>query len=184
MNAPDPHHWTINSCFGVFHSVWVHLGPFHYCTKLGAKWAEHVQFMQSSYNEVSSQFFTRNTHNPHHWTLNSCFVVFRSVCVHLGPLHYCTKLVAKWAEYRWMQKFEQWSCIEILRNECIPSTPLDPKLMFWCVSYCLHAFGTVMLLHGTRCKTGKTGAINPKVRATKLCRNFSQWMHPIHTIGS
>ena len=36
-NAPDPHHWTLNSCFGVFLSVWVHLEPFRYCTKLAAK---------------------------------------------------------------------------------------------------------------------------------------------------
>ena len=25
-NPPDPPYWTLNSCFGVFHSVWVHLG--------------------------------------------------------------------------------------------------------------------------------------------------------------
>ena len=35
-NAPDPHHWSLNSFFGVFLSVWVHLEPFRYCTKLGA----------------------------------------------------------------------------------------------------------------------------------------------------
>ena len=42
-NVPDPHHWTLNSCFSVFRNVWVHSGPFRYCTKLGAKWAELVQ---------------------------------------------------------------------------------------------------------------------------------------------
>ena len=31
--------WTLNSCFGAFLSLWVRLGPFFYCTKLGAKWA-------------------------------------------------------------------------------------------------------------------------------------------------
>ena len=36
----------LNSCFGAFHSVWVNLGPFRYCMKLGAKWAELVQLMQ------------------------------------------------------------------------------------------------------------------------------------------
>ena len=41
-NAPDPHHWTLNSCFGAFLSVWVHLAPFRYCTKLGAKCAKLV----------------------------------------------------------------------------------------------------------------------------------------------
>ena len=43
--------------------------------------------------------------------------------------------------------------------------------MFWCVSYYLGAFGTVWLPYKTRCKMGWSGA---KVRAMKLCRNFSQ----------
>ena len=42
-NAPDPPHWTLNRHFGVFHTIWVHLGPFGCLTKLGAKWAELVQ---------------------------------------------------------------------------------------------------------------------------------------------
>ena len=33
-----------------------------------------------------------------------------------------------------MQKFVPRSRIGILRNECTQSTPLDPKLMFCCVS--------------------------------------------------
>ena len=33
-------HWILNSCFRVFLSVWVHLGLFRCCLKLGAKWAE------------------------------------------------------------------------------------------------------------------------------------------------
>ena len=32
--------------FGVFHNVWVHLGAFRYCMKLGANQAELVQQMQ------------------------------------------------------------------------------------------------------------------------------------------
>ena len=38
--APDPLHWTLNSCFGVYHTVWVHLGLFCYYIKLGAKGAK------------------------------------------------------------------------------------------------------------------------------------------------
>ena len=84
----------------------MHLGPFRYCTKLGAKRAEQVQLMQSSYNEVTLQFFTRNTQDPHHWTLNTFFGAFRSVCVHLGLLRYRTELGAKRAEkVQLMQKF-------------------------------------------------------------------------------
>ena len=42
-NATDPPHWTLNSCFGVFCTIWVYLVPFGYLTKLGAKRAEVVQ---------------------------------------------------------------------------------------------------------------------------------------------
>ena len=38
------------------------------------------------------------------------------------------------------------------RNERIRSTPLDPKLTFWCVSYYLGVFGTVWLPFETRAK--------------------------------
>ena len=36
-------HWTLNSCFGEFRTIWVHLEPFGSLTKLGAKRAEPVQ---------------------------------------------------------------------------------------------------------------------------------------------
>ena len=38
-----PPHWTLNSCFGVFCTIWMHLVPFGYLTKVGAKRAEVVQ---------------------------------------------------------------------------------------------------------------------------------------------
>ena len=43
MNAPDPPHFTVNSRFAAFRTIWVHLGPFGCLTKLGAKRAELVQ---------------------------------------------------------------------------------------------------------------------------------------------
>ena len=39
-NAHNPPHWTLNSCFGAFHTFWVHLGPLSCLTKLGAKHSE------------------------------------------------------------------------------------------------------------------------------------------------
>ena len=45
-NAPDPLHWTLNSCFGASRSIWEHLAMFRYYTKLGAKRVELVQLMQ------------------------------------------------------------------------------------------------------------------------------------------
>src|SRR6185369_16217172 len=66
-------------------------------------------------------------------------------------------------------KFVPRSRVGIFHNERTRSTPLDPKLTFWCVSYYLGALGTVWLPYETRCKTGRPSA---KVRATKLRRNF------------
>jgi len=47
----------------------------------------------------------------------------------------------------------------------------------------LGAFEIIFLLQEIRREMGKTGAINAKVRATKLRRNFLQRTHPIHPIG-
>ena len=45
-----------------------------------------------------------------------------------------------------MQKFVPRSRVGIFHNERTQSTPLDSKLMFWCVLYYMGAFGTMWLL--------------------------------------
>ena len=55
--------------------------------------------------------------------------------MHLGPFGCLTKLGAKQAEL--VQKFVPRSRVGIFRNERTRSTPLDPKLVFWCISYYL-----------------------------------------------
>ena len=134
----------------------MHSGPFGCLTKLG-----HNECTQSTPLDPKLMF----------WCV-------RMICVHSGPFGFLTKVVAKRTEL--VQKFVLRSRVEIFRNERTRSTPLDPKLTFWCVWYYLGAFGTVWLPYETRCKTGRTSA---KVRATKLRRNFSQRTHPINPIG-
>jgi len=112
-------------------------------------------------------FFTTNAPNPPHWTLKSCFGAFCTVLVHLRPFGCLAKLEAKRSEL--LQKFVPESRVGIFCNESTQSTPWDPKLMFWCVSYHLDAFVTVRLAYETWCKTGRTSA---KVRATKSSRIF------------
>ena len=116
-----------------------------------------------------SELFATNAPDPLHWTLNTCFGAFLTICVHLGLLGCLTKLGAKRVEL--VQKFVPRSCIGIFRNERTRYTPLDPNLMFWCISYHLGAFGIVWLRYETRCKTGLTSA---KVRDTKLRWRFSR----------
>ena len=63
--------------------------------------------------------------------------------MHLGPFGCLTKHGAKRAEL--VQKFVERSRIGIFHNERTRSTPLDPKLTFWGVSYYLGGFGTAWL---------------------------------------
>ena len=147
-NVPDPHHWTLNSCFSVFCNLWVNLGPFRYCTKLSAKWAKLVQLMQEfvpkSLVRISRNRRTRSTQlNPK--IRFSCFFF------HLGPfgtIMLLRKLDAKRAKLvQLMQKFVPRCLVRSFDNERSRSTPLESKLMFWCVSFHLGAFGTVSLVH-------------------------------------
>ena len=117
--------------------------------------------------------FLKNAPDPPHWTLNSYFGVSCTIWMHLGPFGCLTKLSAKRAEL--MQKYVPWSRVIIFHNEHTRLSPLGPKLMFWCVSYYLGAFGTVWLPYKTWCKTSRSGA---KVRAMKSCQNFSQRTYP------
>ena len=98
-------------------------------------------------------FFATNASNPPHWNLKSCFGAFRTVLVHLRPFGSLVKLGAKRSEL--VQKFVPRSRVGVYHDECTRSTPLDPKLMFWSVSYHLGAFGTVRLPYKTRGKTGR-----------------------------
>jgi len=147
-NAPDPHHWNLNSCFGAFLSFWVHSEPFFYYTKLAAKRAKLVQLMKKFVPWCLLEFFATNAPDPHHWNLNSCFGAFHSVWVHLWPFRYCPKLGAKRARLvQLMWKFVARSRDTTFHNERSRSIPLDPKLMFWCIFSRSGAFGTVSLLH-------------------------------------
>ena len=97
--------------------------------------------------------FTPNAPDQPHWTLNCRFGAFRTIWVHSGPFGCLTKLGAKRDEL--VHKFVPRRRVGIFRNERTRSTPLDPNLMFWCLSYYLGAFGTVWLSYESRGKTGE-----------------------------
>ena len=80
-----------------------------------------------------------NTPDPPNWTLNCRFGVFHTILEHLGPFGCHTELGAKQAEI--VQKFVPRSRVQIFRNKRTRSTPFDPKLTFWCISYHLGALG-------------------------------------------
>jgi len=153
----------------------VHSGPFCCLTKLGAKRAELVQkFVKRSRIGIFRNKRTRSTPlEPKltFWNVLYYLGEFGIVCL---PYETRCKTGRTSAKVRAIKS--RWN----FRNERTRSTPLDPKLTFWCVCYYLGAFGTVCLPYETRCKTGRTSA---KVRATMSCLIFSQRTHPIHPIG-
>ena len=144
--------WPVLYYLGAFRTAWLHYETRSKSGRTSAK----VRATKSS-----RIFFTTNAPNPPHLTLNSCFGAFCTVLVHLQPFGCLAKLEAKHSEL--LQKFVPQSRVGIFRNESTRSTPCNPKLMFWCVSYHLDAFGTIWLPYETRGKMGRTSA---KVRAT------------------
>ena len=150
----DPKHM-----FWIVSTISVHLGSLGCLTKLGAKHSELVQkFVRRGRFGVFNDERTRSTPlDPN--------LMFWCVSYHLGPFGCLTKLGAKRAEL--VQNFVPRSRIGIFRNKRTRSTPLDPKLMFWCVSYRLGAFGIIRLPYETQCKTGRTSG--------KVCATKSHW---------
>ena len=88
------------------------------------------------------------------------------------------ELGAKRAEL--VQKFVPRSRVGIFRNERTRSTPLEPKLMFWCVSYYLGAFGTVWLPYELDAKRAKlVQNFVPRSRVGIFCNERIQ-STPLH----
>ena len=135
MKTPDPYHWTLNSYSSAFCNVLVHLGPFRYYKKQRSNRTELVQLMQKFEQRIRFGIFRYKGPDPYHCILNSCSGAFHNVWGLLGTFRYCMRLCANRAELvQLMQKVVQRSGVEIFRNECTRSIPLDPNLMFWYVS--------------------------------------------------
>ena len=88
-------HWTLNSCFGAFRTIWVHLGPFSCLTILGAKRAELVQkFVTQSRVGIFHNERTRSTPlDPK--LMFSCILYYLGL---FGTIVCLMKLGEKWAE--------------------------------------------------------------------------------------
>ena len=111
--------------------------------------------------------------------------MFRTIIlVHSGLFGCLTKLGAQRAEL--VQKAVPRRRVRIFRNELIRSIPWEPKLMFWCVSYYLGAFGTVWLPYELGAKRAelvrkfvprsRVGIFcNERIRSTPLDPKLTFW---------
>ena len=119
---------------GAFGTVWL---PYETRSKMGRTCAK-VRATKSRRN-FSQRTRTRFTPLDPKLT----FWCVCSIWVHSRLFGCLKKLGAKQAEV--VQKFVPRSRFGIFTNERTRSTPLDPKLTFWCISYYLGAFETIGL---------------------------------------
>jgi len=172
-NDLDPYHWTLNSCFGAFLSVWGHLEPFCYRMKLAAKRAKLVQVMQKFVPRCLVRSFCNERSRS---TPLDPKLMFGCVSLHSGAFGTVSLLHetrCKWANLvQLMQEFVPQSPVRISRNRRSRSTQLDPKLMFSCVSFRLGAFGTIMLLHKLDAKCAKLVQLMQIFVPRCVVRNF------------
>ena len=145
MDAPYPPHWTLNSCFGVFHSVYVHLGSFCNCMKLVAKHIELVQLMQKFMPWSHVEIF-RNRHTQPS-PLGLC-----NILVHLGLFRNCMKFDAKRGELvQLMQKFVPRCDVGIFLMD-------NPNPPYWTLNSCFGVFHSVWVHLGSFRNCMKFGA--------------------------
>jgi len=151
--------WCVSYYLGAFSTVWL---PYKTRCKMG--WSGS-KFVPRSRIRIFRNERTRSTPLDSKLTFG---------CVS----HYSGAFGTLWLPYKTQCKTGRSGAkvraMKSCRNfsqQTTRSTPLDSKLMFWCVSFYLGAFGIVWLPYKTWCKTGRSGA---KVRAMKSCRNFSQ----------
>ena len=128
------------------------------------------------------EFFATNAPDPPNWTLNSCFVVFRS----FGCICNVSLLHETYCKMGWTGATKGKVCaMKSNRNFFATNAPDPPHwtLNSWFGAFhSVGAFSIVSLLHESWCKVGWNGRINAQVRAIKPHQNFSKRTHPIHPI--
>ena len=119
----------------------MHSGLFGCLTKPGAKRAELVQkFVTQSRVGIFRNERTHSTPIGPRIHVLALFVLFGCIWDNCLPYETRCKMGGTSAKHSFPR-----SRIEIFRNERTLSSPLHPKVMFWCALYYLGAFGIVWL---------------------------------------
>ena len=137
----------------MFHTIWVHSGPFGCPTKLSAKRAELVQkFVPRSRVRIFRNERTRSI--PLDPKLTSWCISYYLGAFEILWLPYETRCTTS----RTSAKVGATKSRRNFSQRTHPIQPIDPKLMVRCDLYHLGAFGTVWLPYETRCKMCRTSA--------------------------
>jgi hypothetical protein len=150
--------WLFSQRTNLFHSIGPkthilgRLGPFRYCMKVDAKLAELAPLTHKFAKQTVVLIFrnerARSTPlDPKlmFWGISDCFVTARKS----------------------MENWPNWSHERTISlNEVMPEffRTNVPDPLHWTQNSCFGAFRTVSLLPESRCKTGRTGAMNAQVR--------------------
>src|SRR6185312_14717099 len=129
QTQPIRPHWTLSSCFSAFRIIWVHWGPFGCVTTLSLKRVKLVQkFVPQSRVGIFRNERIRFTPLDSK-LLFSCFLYYLGAFgIVWLPCNTQCKTCQTGAKVRATKS--RWN----FSNKRTRSTPLDPKLMFWCVS--------------------------------------------------
>ena len=120
--APKLMFHSVSYYFGAFGTVWL-------CYKTQCKMGQADAKVRATKSRLN---FSQPTHPIHpHWNLNSCFDVFRTIWMHLGPFGCLTKTQCKTG--RTGGKVRATKSRHNFSQRTHRIDPLGPKLMFWCV---------------------------------------------------
>jgi hypothetical protein len=145
-------------------------GPFRYCTKVDVKLAEQVPLSHKFSKQSRVGIFRneRTRSNPLEPKL-----IFLGISDHFVTTRKSMQNWPNGCHYR-------TSSINKVALEFFATNAPDPLHLI--KNSCFGASRTVSLLHESRSKTGRTGAIIAQVRYAKSRRNFSQRMHSNNSI--
>ena len=135
----------------IFRCVYFRLGAFGTVSLLyetRCKWANLVQLMQDFVPQSLVRISRNRRSRSRQFDPKLMFSCVSFRLGAFGTIMLLHKLDAKHSKLvQLMQKFVPRCLIRNFRNERSRSTLLEPKLMFWCISFHLGAFGTISLLH-------------------------------------
>jgi hypothetical protein len=126
--------------------------PFRYCTKVDAKLAELVP-LSHKFAKQSRVGFLRNE-LPRSTPLDPK-LIFWGVSDRFVTARKLIQNWPNWCHYR-------TSSLKKVASDFIATNA--PDTLHWIQNSCFGVFQTVSILRESRCKTGRTGAINAQVR--------------------
>jgi hypothetical protein len=175
-NAPDPLHWTQNSCFRVFRTVSL---PHESQCQTGrtgginekvrkTKLLRHFSKRTHPIHSIGPKTHVLGCFGPFHESRVGIFHNERTRSIPLDPkLKFWGVFDHFDTAQKSMQNWPHWchyrtSSLNKVASEVLATNAPDP--LHWTPNSCFGAFHAISLLHESRCKTGRTRDIIAQVR--------------------